>query len=89
LPLPWPLLRLAEPFNETLREIREMRYLWRTPVLMDNARLVARIGPEPLTPLDQALRTALIGLNVPLDAAKTPLLGQDLAAESQIAALQH
>ncbi|KAF1016850.1 MAG: hypothetical protein GAK31_00109 [Stenotrophomonas maltophilia] len=29
---PWPLLALAAPFNTTLREMREMRYLWQHPL---------------------------------------------------------
>jgi nucleoside-diphosphate-sugar epimerase len=59
--LPWPALALVAPFNETLREMREMRYLWETPVLLDDTRLVARLGAEPRTPLVEALRTALAG----------------------------
>jgi nucleoside-diphosphate-sugar epimerase len=59
--LPWPALALAAPFSESLREMREMRYLWNEPVLLDNARLVARLGAEPRTPLVEALRTALAG----------------------------
>jgi nucleoside-diphosphate-sugar epimerase len=59
--LPWPALALAAPFNETVREMREMRYLWETPVLLDDKRLVARLGAEPRTPLAEALRTALLG----------------------------
>jgi nucleoside-diphosphate-sugar epimerase len=59
--LPWPALTLAAPFNETLREMREMRYLWETPVLLDDTRLVARLGTEPRTPLVEALSTALAG----------------------------
>jgi nucleoside-diphosphate-sugar epimerase len=59
--LPWAALALAAPFNETLREMREMRYLWETPVLLDDTRLVARLGAEPRTPLVEALRTALAG----------------------------
>jgi len=59
--LPWLALRLAAPFNETVREMREMRYLWETPVLLDDTRLVARLGAEPRTPLVEALRTALAG----------------------------
>lgn len=60
-PLPWFALALAAPFNESLREMREMRYLWDVPVLLDNTRLVARLGVEPRTPLVQALRTAMEG----------------------------
>lgn len=59
--LPWLAIAAAAPFNETLREMQEMRYLWQREVLLDNRRLVARLGAEPRTPLPQALRAALIG----------------------------
>jgi nucleoside-diphosphate-sugar epimerase len=59
---PWWLLTLASPFVATFREMREMRYLWREPVRMDNARLIAALGQEPHTPLDKAVEAALIGL---------------------------
>lgn len=59
--LPWPALWLAAPFNESLREMLEMRYLWNEPVLLDDTRLVAHLGAEPRTPLVEALRTALAG----------------------------
>jgi hypothetical protein len=38
-----------------------MRYLWKVPVYMSNDRLVATLGAEPHTPLDQAVRNTLIG----------------------------
>jgi nucleoside-diphosphate-sugar epimerase len=59
---PWWLLTLASPFVATFRELREMRYLWREPVRMDNARLIAALGREPHTQLDEALEATLIGL---------------------------
>jgi nucleoside-diphosphate-sugar epimerase len=59
---PWWLLTLASPFVETFREMREMRYLWREAVRMDNARLLAALGYEPHTPLDAAVEATLIGL---------------------------
>ncbi len=59
---PWWLLRLAAPFVPTLRELMEMRYLWRQPLRMDNARLVELLGAEPLTPLDDAVEATLRGL---------------------------
>lgn len=59
--LPWPAIRLIAPFNETLREMLEMRYLWNEPVLFDDTRLVRQLGAEPRTPLVEALRTALVG----------------------------
>jgi nucleoside-diphosphate-sugar epimerase len=59
---PWWLLSLASPFVTTFREMREMRYLWRTPISMDNSRLIAVLGKEPHTPLDEAVEATLIGL---------------------------
>jgi nucleoside-diphosphate-sugar epimerase len=59
---PWWLVRLAAPFNATLRELCEMRYLWRQPVRLDNARLVDVLGAEPHTPLDVAVERTLAGL---------------------------
>ena len=59
---PWWLVRLATPFNETLRELWEMRYLWRQPVRLDNRKLVDLLGAEPHTPLDVAVERTLEGL---------------------------
>jgi nucleoside-diphosphate-sugar epimerase len=59
---PWWLIRLATPFNVTLRELWDMRYLWRQPVRMDNRRLVEVLGAEPHTPLDAAVERTLEGL---------------------------
>jgi nucleoside-diphosphate-sugar epimerase len=42
--------------------MREMRYLWREPIRMDNARLISALGQEPHTPLDEALEATLFGL---------------------------
>jgi nucleoside-diphosphate-sugar epimerase len=39
-----------------------MRYLWRTHISMDNPRLIAVLGKEPHTPLDEAVEATLIGL---------------------------
>jgi nucleoside-diphosphate-sugar epimerase len=58
----WWLVRLASPFVATLRELLEMRYLWRQPVRMSNARLTAVLGREPHTPLDDAVEATLTGL---------------------------
>jgi nucleoside-diphosphate-sugar epimerase len=52
----------AAPFVTTLREMLEMRYLWREPLRMDNARITAVLGREPLTPLDTAVEAALTEL---------------------------
>ena len=59
---PWWLLALASPFVATLRELREMRYLWHQPVRLDNRRLLDILGSEPHTPLDEAVAATLQGL---------------------------
>ncbi|WP_158906031.1 NAD-dependent epimerase/dehydratase family protein [Burkholderia sp. L27(2015)] len=59
---PWWLLVLASPFVTTFREMGEMRYLWKTPVRMSNARLVAALGREPHTSLDEAVEATLAGM---------------------------
>jgi len=68
--LPWIAIKAMSPFNETMREMLEMRYLWERPVLLNNAKLVARLGEEPRTPIVEALRAALAGM----DALPRPAL---------------
>ncbi len=46
----WWLVKLAAPFNATLREMVEMHYLWRLPVRLRNDKLVDFLGAEPHTP---------------------------------------
>lgn len=58
----WPVVVAASPFVTLCRELLEMRYLWREPVRLDNARLATCLGAEPHTPLDEAVRTTLAGL---------------------------
>ncbi len=59
---PWWLLTLASPFVATFRELREMRYLWTSPIRMDNDRLKSVLGREPHTPLDEAVQATLEGM---------------------------
>jgi len=59
---PWMLFLLGAPFVTFIREALEMRYLWRVPLRLVNAKLVALIGAEPHTPLDEALRQTLSAL---------------------------
>ena len=59
---PWWLVWVAAPFVTTMREMLEMRYLWREPLRMDNARLTAVLGRESVTPLDTAVEASLAGL---------------------------
>ena len=66
---PWWLVRLASPSVPTLRELLEMRYLWRQALRLDNTRLKAMLGSEPHTPLDDAVEATLAGLGC---IARTP-----------------
>ncbi|WP_207796548.1 NAD(P)H-binding protein [Sphingomonas oleivorans] len=59
---PWWLTGLAAPFSETMREMREIRRFWRSPMRLDNSRMVALLGAEPHTPLDIAIRDTLAGM---------------------------
>jgi len=73
---PWwivPVLALVMPF---MRELREMRYLWRLPLRMPNDELVRVLGSEPHTPLDEAVLTTLRGLGcLPAPAAAAVAAG--------------
>ncbi|MBY8820884.1 NAD(P)H-binding protein [Sphingomonas colocasiae] len=60
--MPWALLRLIGLFNVSLRETARMRQFWRHPLALDNESLVAEIGAEPHTPLDQAMTATLAAL---------------------------
>jgi nucleoside-diphosphate-sugar epimerase len=62
--LPWWLLGLAGLFLETPRELAKMRYLWQQPIRLDNRKLVAFLGEEPHTPLDEAVKATLAALGV-------------------------
>jgi nucleoside-diphosphate-sugar epimerase len=57
--LPWWALRLLSPFVPLFREMAEMRYLWRQPFELDNAKLLRFLGSETHTPLDSAVGAAL------------------------------
>jgi nucleoside-diphosphate-sugar epimerase len=60
--MPWRLMRLLSPFVPLFGELAEMRYLWNTPVRMDNRRLASLLGAEPHTPLDAAVHATLLSL---------------------------
>jgi nucleoside-diphosphate-sugar epimerase len=66
---PWAVVAFASPVVPLFRELREMRYLWREALRLDNTRLVGRIGSEPHTPLDAAVRATLAELGCLGDAA--------------------
>ena len=58
-PFPWGAVRLAAPFVRLFAEVNEMTWLWTRSLALDNRRLVALLGDEPHTPLDQAVAAAL------------------------------
>ena len=60
--MPWWFLRLASPLVPIFRELSEMRYLWKTPLRMSNAKLVAFLGSEPRIQVDEAVRATLVDL---------------------------
>ena len=62
--LPWPMLRSASLFVPAWAALVEMRYLWQTPHALANDKLGALIGPEPHTPLAQAVVAALADLGL-------------------------
>lgn len=57
--LPWWAVSLAAMFKPDFKELLELKYLWERPVQLRNERLVATLGGEPHTPLDEAVRTTL------------------------------
>lgn len=61
--LPWWLLRLASPFQPTLKELLGMRYVWQQPLQLENASPLKVLGEEPHTPLDDAMCSTLKSLN--------------------------
>ena len=46
---------MAAPFNTTMQELIEMRYLWRAEIVPDNGRLIGVLGAESHTGLDAAV----------------------------------
>ena len=62
--LPWGMMRLLSPFNATVASLLEMRYLWDLPHALDGAALARRIGSEPHTPFGDAVRTAILALDL-------------------------
>ncbi len=61
-PFPYPVVWALAPFVETFRELLEMRYLWRRPIGLSDAKLRAFLGDVPATPLDAAVRETLADL---------------------------
>ena len=62
--LPWPVIRVGALFVPTWAALLEMRYLWDKAHALDNRKLVALLGAEPLTPFSQALQQCFRELGV-------------------------
>ncbi len=59
---PWWLIVALSPAVPLFREMAEMRYLWREPLVLDDRKLRSFLGDVPHTPLDQAVAASLRGL---------------------------
>lgn len=59
---PWRLAGLARPFVPLIRELHEMRYLWRKAIRLDNRHLIEFLGEEQRTPIDAAVKATLRSL---------------------------
>lgn len=72
--LPWWLIRLVGVINPMWRELAKMSYLWRVPHALDG-QLLREVLPElPHTPLNAAVRAALLALgHVKREASASPL----------------
>ena len=67
-PFPYPLIYALSPFVGMFRELLEMRYLWKKPIGLDDAKLRAFLGEVPSTPLDTAMRETLSDMGCPPEA---------------------
>jgi len=77
---PWWMVSLLSPVVPLFRELAEMRYLWEQPLRMGNERLVALLGREPHTPLDEAVRATLEGLGCVPRTARPGRAGVEAAS---------
>src|SRR5262249_33503255 len=59
---PWWLMRALAPFGGFPREAADIAATFRHPVRLDNHRLEELIGPEPRTPIVEALRATLTAM---------------------------
>lgn len=57
-PFRWLPVYLGAPFVTFLREVIEMRYLWQVPLRLNNRRLIALLGQEQHTALDEAVKVS-------------------------------
>jgi len=60
--MPWLAMKIGALVVPMWREIVAMSYLWRVPHALDGTALARAVGALPATPLDVALRDALLAL---------------------------
>lgn len=58
-PVAWWMMRLAWPFMPIMKHLFEMRYLWNTPHRLSGEKMEALLPDFVLTPLSEALLSAL------------------------------
>jgi nucleoside-diphosphate-sugar epimerase len=68
-PLPWWMLRAAGLVNPVMRDIVDMRYLWRNEMELVDARLDALLGANAVTPFETAVADTVAGLAATRQAA--------------------
>jgi hypothetical protein len=81
---PWWLVVGLSPVVPVFREMAEMRYLWREPLVLDDRKLRAFLGEVPHTPLDFAVAASLRALGCldhPLPGARLGRFPSALPAE--------
>jgi nucleoside-diphosphate-sugar epimerase len=70
---PWIAVYAGAPFVTLMRELIEMRYLWQTPLRLDDAKLERLLGKVPHTPLDDAVAATLRSMGaMPPASASVP-----------------
>ena len=71
--MPWAVLKLGGLVVPMWREIAAMSYLWHVPHALDGTALERAVGPLRTTPLDVAMREALLALGFASSSAPPAL----------------
>ena len=82
---PWWLIVGLSPAVPLFREMAEMRYLWREPLVLDDRKLRAFLEDVPETPLDTAVAASLRALGC-LPVSNPLPLGEGLGGAPPISA---
>jgi nucleoside-diphosphate-sugar epimerase len=56
------VLKMLGWFNPEIREVAEMIYLQETPVILDDSKLIAKLGDVPKTPYGEGIRKTIDAL---------------------------